>query len=286
MGIFKRRKQSADERVESAELNSAEADDVQADQEPDLTEPDASADEPETQAQVEARRQRAKLRPRDDVDRSNGPFDASETDTSGFLDFGSLRLQPSGEIELRLDVEEETQTITGVTIMLGQGHAGAVQIQAFAAPKTSGIWYGIRREIMEAILSAGGSADEVEGELGTELHVRMPNEGPDGRVSFSPARFIGVDGPRWFLRAVLSGEAAVDEDVIAQAMDLVRSVAIHRGPEARAPRELLELTIPQELLQQSDANNGANGAPSDPDADARNARIERMERGPEITEIQ
>ena len=227
------------------------------------------------EAERAARRQRSKLRPRDDIDRSNGPFDSSEVDASERLDFGSLWLRPTEDVEMRLDVEESSQIITGLTVMLADAQAAAVQLQAFAAPKTSGVWYGIRREIAEAILSSGGTAEEVDGALGTELHVRMSSVGPDGRTTYSPARFVGVDGPRWFLRAVLSGQAAVDEDVAERAMAFVRSVAVHRGSDARAPRELLELAIPQELIQQQ--------APSAED-DAR-ARIERMERGPEITEI-
>ena len=43
------------------------------------------------------------------------------------------------------------------------------------------------------------------GGLGTELRTRMPSAGPDGRTVFAPATFVGVDGPRWFLRGVLSG---------------------------------------------------------------------------------
>lgn len=274
MGIFSRRK-NAD--VRDSDASQVDVSDVSAD-ETDVVASDAVNDEPESQAQIAARAQRAKLRPRDDIDLTHGPFDAADVDAGERLNFGALLIEPMQDVEMRLDVDESTQTITGLTVMLGSDNSGAVQLQAFAAPKTSGIWYGIRREIADAIVTAGGEADEMDGALGTELHVRMPSQGPDGRVTFAPARFIGVDGPRWFLRAVLSGQAAIDEHMTARAMDVVRSVAVHRGSEARAPRELLELSIPAELPEQD--------AEPAPEPDNRDARIERMERGPEITEIQ
>lgn len=275
MGIFGRRKKADVDEVEPDVVEEVEPVQAAPDEEID----DAAADEEATEAERAARRQRSRLRPRDNVDLSNGPFDIEATDTSDFLNFGALLIRPAADVEMRLDVEEESQTITGLTVMLGENNAGAVQLQAFAAPKTSGIWYGIRREIADAILNSGGTVDEVDGELGTELHVRMANQGPDGRTTFSPARFIGVDGPRWFLRAVLSGEAAVDDAVTARAMEIVRSVAVRRGSDPRAPRELLELSIPQELLAAQDEADG--DVPDDA-----NAKIARMERGPEITEIQ
>ena len=39
---------------------------------------------------------------------------------------------------------------------------------------------------------------------------RLPSRGPDGRLVYQQMRFIGVDGPRWFLRGVLTGPAAAE----------------------------------------------------------------------------
>lgn len=204
-----------------------------------------------------ARRQRARLRPRDEIDRSNGPFDRSEKPDGDLLDFGALLIGGVDGVELRLDVDEQTQLITGMTAILTPDGSAAVQLQVFAAPKTSGIWYGIRREIADAVITAGGSADEVDGPLGTELHARMPKQGPQGGTTFEPVRFVGVDGPRWFLRGVLSGEAAVNETVAARAIEVIRQVVVQRGDEPRAPRELLELTIPADLLEQPEPDVAA-----------------------------
>lgn len=217
--------------------------------------PDEAAGEDELDES--ARRQRARLRPRDEIDRSNGPFDRSEVPVGEMLDFGALSIGGVDGVELRLDVDEQTQLITGMTAILIPDGSAAVQLQVFAAPKTSGIWYGIRREIADAVITAGGGADEVDGPLGTELHVRMPKQGPDGRTTFEPVRFVGVDGPRWFLRGVLSGEAAVNETVAARAIEVIRKVVVQRGDEPRAPRELLELTIPAELMEPAETTTAA-----------------------------
>ncbi len=212
------------------------------------------------------------------VDRSEGPFDRDEVDDlDDRLDFGSLAIVGIEGMELRLDVDDDNQQVTGLTAVVGQS---ACQLQAFAAPKSRGIWDGIRDDIADGLLSGGGTAEERLGPLGIELHVRMPGRGSDGRTTYSPARFIGVDGPRWFLRAVLSGAAAVDEAQAEPFLEYIRRVVVIRGGDARAPRQLLPLTVPAELVGEPDQPvEDADGAPNADD-------LKPFERGPEITEVQ
>lgn len=209
-----------------------------------------------------------------------GPFDASEVeDSSGRLDLGALWIRGLPGMELRLEVEEATQNVVGATAVLGDS---AVQLQAFAAPKTMGIWDDIRAEIAESIVSQGGTADEQGGVLGTELRTRMPSAGPDGRTVFAPARFVGVDGPRWFLRAVFSGRAAIEDEAAADLMDMLRQTVVVRGDTAMAPRELLPLRLPHEVTDAVEAE--AEG--EDAEGQARSADdLNPFERGPEITEV-
>ncbi|MFC8503327.1 DUF3710 domain-containing protein [Pedococcus sp. NPDC057267] len=209
-----------------------------------------------------------------------GPFDSSEVDgeSDGRLDLGGLRIQGVPGMELRLEVDEEAGQVVGATAVLGDS---AVQLQAFAAPRTAGIWDEIRGEIAESILNQGGTADEVRGELGLELRTRMPSAGPDGRTVFAPARFAGVDGPRWFLRAVFSGRAAIEDEAAAPLLEVVRSTVVVRGDAAMAPREMLPLQLPA----QADGP-GADSADPDHDVPARRADdLKPFERGPEITEV-
>jgi hypothetical protein len=210
-------------------------------------------------------------------DRSAGPFDSADVDPDdGRLDLGALRIHGVAGMELRLEVDEQAGQVVGATAVMGDS---AVQLQAFAAPKTMGIWDGIRSEIAESIVAQGGTADETRGEFGTELRTRMPSAGPDGRTVFAPARFTGIDGPRWFLRAVFSGRAAIDDEAAAPLVHVVRNTVVVRGDAAMAPREMLVLTLPEQAQPTDDTV--ADGDDTTPHADD----LKPFERGPEITEV-
>jgi hypothetical protein len=205
-------------------------------------------------------------------DRQDGPWDVSEVESSSaYVDLGGLWLPGKDGMELRLEVEEESGRVIAATVQLG---ASAVQLQAFAAPRTMGIWDEIRREIASSVTRQGGTADEVPGVFGRELLARVPSRTPDGRTTHQPARFVGVDGPRWFLRAVFHGEAAYQDEPAAELETLVRGVVVVRGTDAMAPRELLTLKLPDQP-----------GDDADPvETDVRDP-LQPFQRGPEITEV-
>jgi Protein of unknown function (DUF3710) len=212
----------------------------------------------------------------EDADRATGPWDVSEVEASdAYVDLGGLWLPARDGMELRLEVEEESGRVIAATVQLG---GSAVQLQAFAAPRTQGIWDEIRREIASSVTRQGGTADEMPGSFGRELLARVPTRTPDGRTTHQPARFVGIDGPRWFLRAVFHGEAAYQADQATDLESLVREVVVVRGTEAMAPRELLTLRLPE----------GAPGAEPEPVDDVESDGREPLrppQRGPEITEV-
>jgi hypothetical protein len=205
-------------------------------------------------------------------DRSAGPFDVSEVsgEDVGYVDLGALRLKGRDGMELRLEMDEPTGRVTSVTAQLA---GSAVQLQVFAAPRTSGVWDEIRGEIAAGITRQGGTADEVPGSFGHELLARIPVKRPDGTPARQVVRFTGVDGPRWFLRAVFHGAAAFQPESAGPLEGVVRDVVVVRGGEAMAPRELLPLRLP--------------GTAAHPPVDAGEAQapLEPFRRGPEITEI-
>ena len=134
--------------------------------------------------------------------------------------------------------------------------------------------------------SSGGSAEEADGPFGRELRARIP--APDSSGALQPARFLGVDGPRWFLRGLFTGAASTDPQQARVLEDVFRHVVVVRGGEAMAPRELLPLKLPREALQQLEGQQ-AEGEPGDAgatDGAAEPAKptLEMLERGPEITE--
>ena len=284
MGIFRRGNKETSNKEASHKETSTKGDQVMAEAD---TKNGADADEDAGLTGHHAMTARSDSA----VSRSRGPFDRSEVDgLEGRLDLGALWLTGSPGMELRLEVEQESQSVVGVTAVLEES---AVQLQVFAAPRSEGIWEDIRTEIAASITSQGGTADKTSGPLGAELQARVPGQDPEGRTVFSPARFIGVDGPRWFLRAVLSGRAAIDEDAASALLDVVRATVVVRGDEAMAPRELLALKMPDQADPDGQEGTEGTAGPDGPhgaDHKATKAApalddFKPFERGPEITEI-
>jgi len=202
--------------------------------------------------------------------RGDGPFDHAEVEgREDRVDLGALWLRGVPGMELRLEVDQQSQQVHATTVVIGDS---ALQLQAFAAPRSSGLWDEIRGEIAEAVERQGGTAEEHRTDLGTSLRTRMPSEA-GGRTVFAPATFIGVDGPRWFLRGVLSGRAAIDDRAAAPLLEIFRTVVVVRGGEPMAPRELLPLRLPTDSRAQQS------------DDDQERPDIDPFERGPEITEV-
>jgi len=171
----------------------------------------------------------------------NGPLDESEANAvRPYVDLGGVKILPRPELHLRLEVEEGSKRVVAV----GLDYAGStLQIQPFAAPRSSGLWHEIRAQIIEQISKQGGSTRVIDGPFGPEVQAEIPVSG-DAAGTTRLARFIGVDGPRWFLRGVIAGEGAVKPDAAAQVEDLFRSIVVVRGTTPMPPRDLIPLHMP------------------------------------------
>lgn len=171
-----------------------------------------------------------------------GPFDEADVaGPEGRIDLGGLWLRPAQGMEVRIEIDPSTDVVSAVQV---SAEDATVQLQCFAAPRSSGIWDEIRGEIADMITTQRGTVEEAVGPFGTELRTRLPQPGQDGRTVFAPAVFAGVDGPRWLLRAVYSGQAAVDEQARAALDAVVAEVVVVRGKDPMAPREMIPLTMP------------------------------------------
>ena len=181
-----------------------------------------------------------------DRPRRRGPWDVEDVDGLGKrLDLGAVWIPQRPGMELRFEADKKTRQIISVTI----GYVGSqLQISAFAAPRSEGIWAEIRKDLSASITKQGGTADQQRGPFGQELLARVPARTKEGRTGHRPIRFLGVDGPRWFLRGVVSGKAAVETAAAAELEALFADVVVVRGAEARAPRDLLAIKPPQALL--------------------------------------
>lgn len=173
------------------------------------------------------------------IDRvSAGPFDSSEViQLKPSVDFGALQIPIREDVTLKLEVEEASSRIVALTV----DHQGSsLQLQAFSAPGSEGIWHEIREALEQSIQSQDGKTEMVVGPLGPELNAQIPTR--DG--GFRLAKFIGVDGPKWFLRGVISGLALADTLAMTYMIDIFRSVVVMRGTNPMPPKELLQLVAP------------------------------------------
>jgi hypothetical protein len=179
----------------------------------------------------------------------NGPLDESEANAvRPYVDLGGVKILPREGLHLRLEVEEGSKRVVAVAL----DYAGStLQVQPFAAPRTTGLWNEIRSQITEQIQKQGGSTKEVAGPFGPELLAEIPTVQAGGDGSMRIARFIGVDGPRWFLRGVVAGKGAVDAEAAAQIEDLFRGVVVVRGSTPMPPRDLIPLHIPKSAAGQT-----------------------------------
>lgn len=217
------------------------------------------------------------------VPEATGPFDIVERpEADGYLDLGSLRIPMVQDLKIRLDLEDSTKRIIGVTLQLGQS---SIQAQAFAAPRSGGLWDEIRAEILDSVTATeGAQVGEQEGTFGTEVAARIPAAMPDGSPGWRVARFVGVDGPRWFLRGVVGGEAAFKEDAASAINDLFSRIVVRRGDDPHPPRELLPLTPPENMRPVP--QQGQTGSPGQPGQPGQPGHpTPAPERGPEITEV-
>lgn len=174
---------------------------------------------------------------------TEGPLDESEANpVRPYVDLGGVKILPRENLQLRLEVEEATQRIVAV----GLDYAGStLQVQPFAAPRSSGLWHEIREQIAEQVDRQGGSTTLRDGPFGPELLAQVPVAAASGAGGETRlARFIGVDGPRWFLRGVIAGEGAVKPEAAAVMEDLFRSVVVVRGTTPMPPRDLIPLRMP------------------------------------------
>jgi hypothetical protein len=187
-----------------------------------------------------------------------GPWDAKHApDDVQRLDLGSLQIPAVEGVEVRVQANPEG----GVEqIVLVDGDS-ALQLGVFAAPRSEGIWNEVRAEIAAAMTADGVTAREITGPYGIELAARVST--PDGPAD---VRFVGVDGPRWMVRALYQGAAAADPSREGALGVVLGGLVVTRDAEARPVREALPLRLPKEMAEQAEQaqqagepGRGANG---------------------------
>jgi Protein of unknown function (DUF3710) len=206
----------------------------------------------------------------------SGPWDIADNyPANERIDCGSLLIPLHEGFDVQINVAEEQ----GAWVAVVHEDSG-MQLQAFAAPRSGGLWDEVRHEIAANIADSGGSCAEANGPFGLELAAQVPIsvEG-EADSQDQPVRFLGYDGPRWFLRGVISGPAATSDEFAAPFNALFGDVVVVRGDYPAPPREQLEIRLPEEARQALEEQLAAEGEEL-PDWNL----PDPFTRGPEITE--
>ena len=172
-----------------------------------------------------------------------GPYDVSQAPQDvQRLDLGSLQIPAIDGIEVRVQANPDG-AIEQVVLVHDES---ALQLGVFAAPRSEGIWDEVREEIRDSMTADGVPAREVDGTYGVELVARVNT--PQGPAD---VRFVGVDGPRWMVRALYQGRAAADPAQEGPLGDCLAGLVVARDQEARPVREALPLRLPREMAEQA-----------------------------------
>lgn len=198
-----------------------------------------------------------------------GPLSEEDhPDRGELLDAGALWLPQVEGATVQFSVDKRRKLVLGVVFVKDNS---ALQLQVFAAPKSAGLWDDIRAELMSAIAAQGGQSRQSEGEYGAEVLAVMPAPGANNAKATNRVRYVGIDGPRWLLRATLTGRAATQDEAASKILhEVLDTVVVVRGQTPHPPRELLALSIPRKEGEEKESERPSLSLP---------------ERGPEISEV-
>jgi uncharacterized protein DUF3710 len=214
-----------------------------------------------------------------------GPWDATESfPERDRVDLGSLWVPVGADFEIQLVMHE--QNGAWVTARHGESE---LQMQAFAASRSDSLWDDVRAEISAEVQAAGGSTQEADGAFGIALIAQVPAEPGRPETGMRTVRFVGADGPRWFLRGLFGGPAAAAATADGQAEaevleDVFRNVVVSRGEHPVPPRDLLQLRLPPDAQQALDAQAAAAAEEEQEQNSRFTPDLNPFERGPEFTE--
>lgn len=200
------------------------------------------------------------------AERTDGPFDITEVEESDAMaaeriDFGAVQVPLIDGLEIRVELDQESNEPMAITLVQGDG---AVQVRAFAGPRTGGAWELVLADLREQIGGDGGAVDESTGPFGVEIAAAVQGEDEQGNEVVQPIRFVGVDGPRWLLQGVMFGEGA-DPQTAGGLESVFRSLVVVRGETAMPVGAALPLSLPEQVPGQ--VEQGTEDGEVRPDAD-------------------
>jgi uncharacterized protein DUF3710 len=180
-----------------------------------------------------------------------GPYDIEDAPEAERIDLGSLKIPSVPGVEVR--VQANAEGVVQQVVLSTQ--ESVLQLAVFAAPRSEGIWDEVRNRIRKQLSTEGVAVEEIGGDYGRELRARVRSE-----QGHTDIRFVGIDGPRWMVRAVYQGRAAA-EPATAGALEVcLRGLVVDRGREAMPAEDALPLRLPREVAEQARAAAEAEAA--------------------------
>lgn len=174
---------------------------------------------------------------------AQGPYDIDALTTpaeelgNSHLDLGSVLVPvvEGGQVTVEMSAAHQPEAVYLVT------PHGRINVSAFAAPKSPGLWREVVRELAESLRDEGASVAVEDGHWGREVVATVP-----GGVH----RFLGVDGPRWMVRCVASGPDDRADELGRLARAVLAESVVRRGSEPFPPRDPLPVVLPPVLAEQ------------------------------------
>lgn len=226
-------------------------------------------------------------------DIQRGPWDINDEDAPDYdeyLNMGALYLPFLFGIELRLKATNPEGNIISATVTYEKS---SLEMEVFAAPKSTGIWDEIRQEFLDNRVKA----EEIDGVFGKEILLPVQVQGNE-----VTSRIVGIDGPRWMVRAIFTGPAATDdESEEKQALDkFLSDIVVNRGDKPLAPRDRVFLSRPLTPSQMKEMEKAAQEAqeaeeaddhselklPDDPNGYGQQSQVQQtLRRGPLFSEM-
>lgn len=177
-----------------------------------------------------------------DLDPADGPWSLESAPPERmFLSCGALRLPAYGRMHARLEFDAKTRRMGAVSVHIADCEA---QIQVIAAPRGRGLWTDMRRSITAKVKKQPGFQQTVEGRFGPELFATVTGRDRAGMMRDTTIRYVGIDGDRWVLRAVVTGPSVTEDATIDRVDAFLSQCAVDRGSEAIPTGTVLELTPP------------------------------------------
>lgn len=184
-----------------------------------------------------------------DLVASNGPWSLDKAPADAqFMDFGPLRLPAIPGLKARVEIDPKFREVGAVSVLVNDC---AVQLQVVAARGGKPLWPQLRRVLLVKLKRQAGHQQVIEGTFGAEVIAALTVRTAEGALQDVPMRFLGIDGERWMLRAVVTGPSVTSDATIARVDALLSQIAVDRGIDARAEGEVLALQAPPGELDYS-----------------------------------